>query len=160
MAIIIGPGSPNSALMLELQACATENGETSRSKVQNVVPDSGAAVHSADCSLDPKVCEEWIGDIVLRHRFFNGKFWGRDPKEFNTSREQELFDASSPIMPLTQDDPPVWGAYGIPKEPLDITSATLKERMDQLGGAKRGEVSGPMPFLLKHLGVTPKPTSP
>ena len=130
------------------------------------------AIHSGGCSTDPHVCKEWIGEIVLKHRFFTGKFWGLKPEEFDTPRAQKLFDASSPITHLSKDDPPVWGAYGIPADPLTITSAIhhknqglrLKEQMDKLGiectleigKPKRGEVSGPMPFLLKHLGVTPK----
>jgi acetyl esterase len=134
------------------------------------------AVHSAGCSLDPQVCREWIGDIVLKHRFFNGNFWGLKPQEFSTPKAQALFDASSPITHLTKDDPPVWAAYGIPKDPLDITSAIhhknqglhLQEQMDklgiectlQIGGPKRGEVGGPMPFLMKHLEAMSKPAAP
>ena len=131
-----------------------------------------AFVHSAQTSLDPRVVKEWIGDVVMTHPAWkNPALWGLKPDEFNTPKACALQEACSPIAHLTRDDPPVWMAYGIPKEPLTLSSAIhhrnyglrLKEQMDKLGiecviligHAKRGEEETPFPFLLKQFGMKP-----
>ncbi len=131
-----------------------------------------AFVHSAQTSLDPRVVKEWIGEIVMTHPAWkNPAMWGLKLDEFNTPKAHALYETASPITHLTSDDPPVWMAYGIPKEPLTLTSAIhnrnfglrLKEQMDRLGiecvlvvgKVKRGEEGTPFPFLLKQFGIVP-----
>lgn len=102
------------------------------------------AVFSAQTTLVPEVLKLRIGEIVLKHNFAKGVFFGLKPGEINTPEAQKLFKEASPVFHLTKDDPPVWAYYSIANKPVTAETTVsdaihhpyfgliLKEEMDKL----------------------------
>jgi hypothetical protein len=102
-------------------------------------------VFAAQTTLVPEVVRVRIGEVILKHNFIKGVFFGITPAQVNTPEGQKLFADASPITYLTKDDPPVWAMYSVPDKPLTAESTTsdaihhpafgkiLKEEMDKLG---------------------------
>jgi acetyl esterase/lipase len=103
---------------------------------------SGVAMFSGQSTLDPAVISEWFGDIVLKHSFFKGAFFGLTKEEMNTQHGLELIRQASPITHLTRDDPSVWAYYSVPNvPPANVSEAVhhykfgefLKNNMEKVG---------------------------
>lgn len=129
------------------------------------------AVFSAQTTIVPEVVKVRIGEVILKHNFVKGVFFGMTPNQVNTPEGQKLFRDASPVTYLTKDDPPVWAMYSVPDKPLTADSTTsdaihhpafgkiLKEEMDKLGIEMKlrhkddgQNVNGDLTnFLLKHL---------
>jgi lysophospholipase L1-like esterase len=80
--------------------------ESESSRVQ------GAAVLSAQTSIDPKVIEPWIGPKVFLSMIY--KAVGEDTLEsmqVNYAQHEAVYEAFSPINHLSQDDPPLFLEY-------------------------------------------------
>jgi hypothetical protein len=102
------------------------------------------AVFSAQTTLVPDVLKEKIGDVILKHSFMKGVFFGIKPEEVRTSLGEKLIREASPMTHLTKDDPPVWAFYSVPNKPLTADSTIseaihhpafgeiLKKEMDKL----------------------------
>lgn len=132
---------------------------------------SAIAVFSAQTTLVPEVVKVRIGDIILKHNFIKGTFFGITPEEAASPKGAALFKEASPTTWVSKDDPPVWMIYTIPAKPLTAESTTsdaihhpyfgtiLKEEMDKVkvectlrhkddGKNINGDL---LNFLLKHL---------
>lgn len=132
---------------------------------------SAMAVFSAQTTLVPDVVKARIGEVILKHNFIKGAFFGITPEEAASAKGAALFKEASPVKWLTKDDPPVWAFYSIPAKPLTAESTTseaihhpyfgaiLKEEMDKVkvectlrhkddGKNINGDL---LKFLLKHL---------
>jgi acetyl esterase len=103
------------------------------------------AVFAAQTTLVPEVVRTHIGEVLTKHNFVKGVFFGISPAEAASPEGQKLFREASPITHLTRDDPPVWAIYTVADKPLTAESTTsdaihhpnfgkiLKEEMDKLG---------------------------
>lgn len=102
------------------------------------------AVFSAQTTLEPEILGKRIGEVVLKHSFMKGVFFGIKAEEVRTTKGAQLIREASPLTYLTKDDPPVWAFYSVPDKPLQADStvsdaihhpafgAILKEEMDKL----------------------------
>lgn len=105
---------------------------------------SAMAVFSAQTTLEPEILRTRIGEIILKHSFMKGVFFGIKPDEMRTEKGRKLIAEASPLAFLTKDDPPVWAFYSVANKPLTndatvsdavhhpIFGAILKEEMDKL----------------------------
>lgn len=103
------------------------------------------AVFGAQTTLVPEVVRVRIGEVITKHNFVKGVFFGITPEQAKSPEGQKLFVEASPVTYLTKDDPPVWAMYTVPDKPLTAESTTsdaihhpnfgkiLKEEMDKLG---------------------------
>ena len=105
---------------------------------------SAIAVFSAQTTLMPDILKDRIGEVILKHSFMKGVFFGIKPDEVRTPLGERLIREASPLTHLTKDDPPVWAFYSVPNKPLRADSTVseaihhpafgviLKEEMDKL----------------------------
>ena len=101
-------------------------------------------ISSGQTTLDPDILGKRIGEVVLRHSFMRGTFFGVGPSVMRTEEGRKKILAASPLTFLTKDDPPVWAFYSVPvnkpREELTVSDAIhhpefgviLKEKMDEL----------------------------
>lgn len=128
------------------------------------------AVIGAQCTYDPRLIRQWIGEAAARHPALQG-FYGLKDDELDTPKAYKLYEAASAINYLTKDDPPVYAFYSEPRGPLPPDAKPgqgihhinfglrLKERMDALGiecvVRHRDEGANPdkeiVEFFIRHL---------
>ena len=75
---------------------------------------SGAAVSSAQPSIDPRVVSSWVGPNVLQHRMIHRAVGERTMEGVlrNEEKYRPLFEEFSPYNHLDGKDPPLFLTYG------------------------------------------------
>ena len=78
----------------------------------------------AQTSIDPAVCEAWIGPMVLQFTtYFGGSVFGLSPDSLSTPTADSLYVMASPVNYVTADDPPVWMWYDYEDPPTTSSEA-------------------------------------
>lgn len=100
---------------------------------------------NGQCTYDPFVIRDWIGESAFRHGFSPAAYGVKSHTELQDARLQPLFDEMSSILHLSADDPPVFQSCTEPDTPMPegatrgqgihhpIFAHKLKQAMDQLG---------------------------
>lgn len=104
-----------------------------------------AAVLSGQVSIDPKVCEEWLGPNVLKHRMINMAVGEKtiEGALANYDKHRPLYVEFSPFNHVDGKDPPLLMTYGadmtLPSKDAGhgihhpVYGVKLKEKSDKLG---------------------------
>ena len=104
-----------------------------------------AAVNAGQVSIDPKVCEEWLGPNVLKHRMINMAVGEKTIEGALASYEkyQPLYAEFSAYNHVDAKDPPLLMTYGadmtLPSKDAGhgihhpVYGVKLKEKSDKLG---------------------------
>ena len=104
-----------------------------------------AAVASGQTSIDPKVCEEWLGPNVLKHRMINLAVGEKtiDDALKNYDKHHALYVEFSPYNHVDGKDPPLLMTYGadmtLPSKDAGhgihhpVYGVKLKEKSDKAG---------------------------
>jgi acetyl esterase len=100
---------------------------------------------NGQCTYDPFVIREWIGEPAFQHTFSLAAYGVKKHADLSDPKLQPIFDEMSAIIHLTADDVPVFQSYTEPDTPLPadakrsqgmhhpIFGHKLKAAMDQLG---------------------------
>lgn len=104
-----------------------------------------AAVSAGQVSIDPKVCEEWLGPNVLKHRMINMAIGEKtiEGALANYEKHRPLYVEFSPYNHVDGNDPPLLMTYGtdmtLPSKDAGhgihhpVYGVKLKEKSDKLG---------------------------
>ena len=104
-----------------------------------------AAVASGQTSIDPKVCEEWLGPNVLKHRMINLAVGEKtiEGALANYEKHRPLYVEFSAYNHVNGNDPPLLMTYGadmtLPSKDAGhgihhpVYGVKLKEKSDKLG---------------------------
>ncbi len=87
----------------------------------------GAAVGSAQTSIDPKVVTEWIGPKVLDHRMIASAVGCASMKDVMDHYDKYVatYKEYSPVNHVSKDDPPLWMQYGSPDSPANNANSAI-----------------------------------
>jgi acetyl esterase len=100
---------------------------------------------NGQCTIDPFMIREWIGEPAFQHTVFLAAFGVKTHAELGEPRFRPLIDEMSPLTHLTADDVPVFQSYREPDAPLPpdakrgqgmhhpVFGHKLKAAMDRLG---------------------------
>jgi acetyl esterase/lipase len=104
-----------------------------------------AAVNSGQVSIDPKVCEEWLGPNVLKHRMINMAVGEKtiEGALANYNKHRPIYELFSAYNHVDAKDPPLLMTYGadmtLPSKDAGhgihhpVYGVKLKEKSDKLG---------------------------
>lgn len=104
-----------------------------------------AAVSAGQVSIDPKVCEEWLGPNVLKHRMINMAVGEKtiEGALANYDKYRPLYVEFSPYNHVDGKDPPLMMTYGadmtLPSKDAGhgihhpVYGVKLKEKSDKVG---------------------------
>lgn len=104
-----------------------------------------AAVIAGQVSIDPKVCEEWLGPNVLKHRMIHLAVGEKtiDDALKNYDKHRALYAEFSPYNHVDAQDPPLYMTYGadmtLPSKDAGhgihhpVYGVKMKEKSDKCG---------------------------
>lgn len=78
---------------------------------------SALVIYGGQCSYDPRFIREKIGGRAWEHPALT-KLFGITPEELDSPKAYALYEQATMINFVTPDDPPVYGFYVEPLEPL------------------------------------------